>query len=452
MVVESATTFETWSEAFHEAVAGAKSDGYDLAVEDQVPSATTPRRVILAFLRLRLPTKKWCIQISGVESSGSHDHQLHEHNFLIQLKTAENDVWQHKAQIIKLWNSGVDVPNILEGLYGWACIDKGLYMDPQAGMHNDLCTDDDIKDLLKYHCEEELAGESHLQWLLGRVKKEHRKDGETIGLLLAPRSGIEILVQNPDMLLMDMPSKHTRFGVPVLQICGASVMGKLFHVAFVFLRKGLDIQRQYAWALQALFKTMSTSAVALPRVIVTGCRPPLKAALQENPDLRDLPHIFCRKQLESTVKSACKGYFDRAWKQTFARSGTGQKPPNIADFMSSWADLVRSHTREELDANMKYICNKAWFSPGAMQYILDRWISPWQNSILRYHVNQNRHFGHITAPLPDFVRDSNGRALLFSDKGDSESIYERLEAFLRQQNNNYGIKSITLSRAQHASR
>jgi hypothetical protein len=226
-----------------------------------------------------------------------------------------------------MWNSGIRPRDMVTSL-----------ANPLAGPRVTTVTRKDITNLTSRHRQRELDGRSPLQWLFAQldepekyVYRDLRDPSERIQcLFIAPRAAIPLLRDAPDVLVMDCTYKTNKFRMPLLSICGVSPLKKAFQVAAVFLDG--ESERQYAWALEALFSYISESSCDLPRCIVTDRDLGLLRALKNSEIGSKIPHLLCRWHVNMNVLAKTKPFFPKPTRQP---DGRILRHPTFQEFLKA---------------------------------------------------------------------------------------------------------------------
>jgi hypothetical protein len=85
--------------------------------------------------------------------------------------------------------------------------------------------------------------------------------------MIAPKSGLKLLKQNPDLLLLDSTYKTNHHNMPLFNACGVTSGNKTFNWAVTFMssEKEGDCSR----ALAALIRILQNEGIKAPGLIVT---------------------------------------------------------------------------------------------------------------------------------------------------------------------------------------
>ncbi|KAL7940289.1 hypothetical protein V8C42DRAFT_349623 [Trichoderma barbatum] len=176
-------------------------------------------------------------------------------------------IQQKKDQIVSAWNSGIRPAQIL----------VQLQSDDDPDVR--LITRSDVYNLLRRHRRDELGSQTPIEWLFDRLGDQDRyvfydlrdDNGRVVNLFIAPRSGIKLLQQYPDVILCESTFKTNRFNMPLFNICGAIGIKRTFQVVAAFL--SAEDFKSYSWAVYCFYWTRDLTALK------TDYKPLLDAAV-----------------------------------------------------------------------------------------------------------------------------------------------------------------------------
>jgi hypothetical protein len=200
----------------------------------------------------------------------------------------------------------------------------------------------DIRSERKAIREKHLNGRSPIETLLDdlstpdwvfTVKKD--ANNHVHSLFFAHQKQIELLLANPDVLLMDCTYRTNKYRLPLLHILGCTNLHTFFSAGFCFLRN--ETEEDYHWAVSNfLLKTRPSE----PRVFISDQESALKLAvhtlLPRVPQLLYVWHI--NKNVQTKVQ--------KTWRD--ADGVTKEEKQEIAEkraqFMKRWTQVYNSRT------------------------------------------------------------------------------------------------------------
>src|SRR5579871_3941802 len=120
------------------------------------------------------------------------------------------------------------------------------------------------------------------EWVFA-VKKD--ADNHVHNLFFAHHKQIELLLANPDILLMDCTYRTNKYKLPLLHILGCTNLQTFFSAGFCFLHN--ETQEDYYWAISNFLLKTGTSE---PRVFISNQEDALKLAAHAL--LPKVPQLF----------------------------------------------------------------------------------------------------------------------------------------------------------------
>jgi MULE transposase domain len=375
---------------------------------------------IAAKLQIDENTTNWVIEWVDVEGSQQHNHE-------IDLPLAAHSKYRHQAlqafeaDIIEMIESGITPSNVLSKL---RCSDNPEAMNIARK---------DIVNLIAKHRQQQLAGRTPVEWLYNQLKSEsdfffrdqiHHSTGRLTCLFIAPKSGINLLRDNPDILLMDSTYKTNRFKMPLLSICGTTLVKKSFQVAAVFLTR--EKEDDYTWAIRQLSQLLESEGIRPPRCITTDRELALMNSLNGHMMFRSVPHILCHWHINTNILSNAKKHFP---KPTRGSDGVIQRDPKFDEFLDEWNALIRSHTPEIYASKLTKFEEAGRYPVEAVQYAVKTWLEPWKTKIVRCYIDQHPHFGTLTTSIVESSHASLKKFLLHRSTGDLKTVFERLRHY-----------------------
>jgi hypothetical protein len=112
------------------------------------------------------------------------------------------------------------------------------------------------------------------------------QDNHVQSLFFAHEKQIELLLANPDVLLMDCTYRTNKYRLPLLHILGCTNLGKFFSAGFCFLRN--ENEEDYHWAISTFLNRTGTPE---PRVLISDQEDALKNAARRI--MPSVPQLLC---------------------------------------------------------------------------------------------------------------------------------------------------------------
>ncbi|OTA08360.1 hypothetical protein A9Z42_0000400 [Trichoderma parareesei] len=309
----------------------------------------------------------------------------------------------------------------------------------QASGNEALAKDISRKDVVNFlakHRQDELNGRSPLEWLYDQFQQEsgfffrdeRDENGRLTRLFMAPQSGSELLRDFPEIMLFDSTYKTNRFHMPLFNICSTTSLKKSFQVATVFLSS--EKEGDYSWAIRQLAEFLKEREIPFPRCVVTDRELALMNALNAHEAFHKIPHILCHWHVNMNVISNTKKHFS---KPTRGGDGVIQNDPKFEIFIKEWHKLVTSKSEAEFNAFLIEFKTEGRHPKEAVDYVLDVWIDPWQEKLVRCFVDRYPHFGRLTTSIVESSHASLKRFLQQRSTGDLKVLYEKLQLFWTHQ-------------------
>jgi len=294
-----------------------------------------------------------------------------------------------------------------------------------------LLTDQDIYNLKKKLRKNRLDVYTSTQALLRALHRDRwfvkvdlrKKTKEVKKLFFIHKSMLEILCKNPEVLIMDCTYKTNKYHMPLLTICGVTVLGTTFIVGFAFIEK--ENKNYYDWILYHLKQLYASLGLTCSRVIATD----RDLALMEAIDHRfpafattyneGTRQVLCLWHLHRNVAKNCKASFptDEEWEAFLTAWHIVIYAITYDAYLAVWTELVTTyyeHHREDID----YLCSI--------------WLEPWKDRLCKYHTNEIRHYGTTTTSRAEDIHRVLKSNLKFST-GDLMTVIDRIEMMLINQ-------------------
>jgi hypothetical protein len=250
------------------------------------------------------------------------------HNHAPSLNPTAHNVYRRRTQAQKdtieaMTHAGVRPMQIM------AAIQKE---DPDT-----LVSATDIRSERKAIREKHLNGRSPIETLLDDLSTpdwvfalKRDSDNHVQGLFFAHQKQIELLLANPDILLMDCTYRTNKYRLPLLHILGCTNLQTFFSAGFCFLRN--ETEADYHWAiLNFILKTGAPQ----PHVFISDQEEALKlAAISLFPGV---PQLLCVWHINKNVQTKAQ----QTWRDA---NGTTKEEKQVisaqrAQFMKRWTQV-----------------------------------------------------------------------------------------------------------------
>jgi hypothetical protein len=304
-----------------------------------------------------------------------------------------------------------------------------------------LVTATDIRSERKKIREEHLNGRSPIETLLDdlstsswvfSVKKD--ADNRIQNLFFAHRKQIELLLSNPDVLLMDCTYRTNKYKLPLLHILGCTNLQTFFSAGFCFIRNETELD--YRWAVSNF---LQKTGAPEPNVVITDHEIALKQALSSL--LPGVPQLLCVWHINKNVLTKVQ----HTWRDSDAV--TKEEKQEMAkkrdDFMKRWTQVVYAKRQAEFQLKWDELLKDYNEQKPLCEYLREnqyhtrsQWAAAW--------TSQYRHFNTITSsPLEGMHKVLKDH--LATSTGDLLRVVERIEQMVNSQYNKYK-KMISSSR------
>jgi MULE transposase domain len=197
---------------------------------------------------------------------------------------------------------------------------------------------------------------------------------------------IELAKAHSDILMLDCTYQTNKYGLPLLNIIGASSLHKTTQVGLAFLSG--EAEHDFDWVMRALRGLFEEYQIRLPRTIITDRQLALMNALEIR--FPESNYLLCRWHFNkcvlakerTTIHKQVKGKDDKGNETFFDRADT-------LNFMHRFyhcidADEVDDFERERDSLMTDYPCMRAYFNK-------NWW--PYKERLARCYTNRYRHFG-----------------------------------------------------------
>ena len=358
----------------------------------------------------KLPGGQWRVE---VPQGASHNHDWNNPTSFAQNRAQA--LRPHRERVIELANSGIRPAQILTSIRA-----------EEIGVIGK-----DIYNLLQQHRRAELRGRSPIQTLYedsllpssSQFEYVDARDdqGRISSLTIAPKTGLELLQQNPDLLLLDSTYKTNCHNMPMFNACGVSPENKTFNWAVTFMSG--EKEADYKTALEAKMKILEKHSIQDPRCVVSDRELALLKALNKS-KWRTVPHLLCRWHVNMNVLAKTRRFFPAAIKE----NGIYKRHPKFRDFLKEWNALLAAPTVETFNSRLQQFRTPDRHPEKAVKYAIDTWLDPWKEKLVACWVNKISHFGHVKTSAVESAH-SAVKKYLISSKADLKSVFNRLCLF-----------------------
>lgn len=216
-----------------------------------------------------LPNGQWALKVpEGI----AHNHGRNEETAFAASRAEK--LKPLEQEVIELANKGVRPAQILGKIHA-----------DELGILGK-----DIHNLLQRHRRGELKGRSPLQALyedhltsqgsLFVWKDTRDAQNRVTSLTIAPKTGLELLKQNSDLLLLDATYKTNCHNMPMFNACGVTHCNKVFSWAVTFISG--EQESHYQVALEHQISILEDEGIPKPGVIVSDRELALLKALNKS--------------------------------------------------------------------------------------------------------------------------------------------------------------------------
>lgn len=331
------------------------------------------------------------------------------------------------AEVVELANSGVRPAQILAKIHAK---DLGVIRK-------------DVHNLIQRHRQGELKGRSPLQTLYEDflvpaeceyVWRDTRDNQNHVtSLTIAPKTGLDLLRRNPDVLLLDATYKTNCHNMPMFNACGVTSGNKTFNWAVTFLSG--ERESHYNVALSAMASILKDEGIQPPGLIVSDRELALLNAFNKSSFWKLIPHLLCKWHVNMNVLAKTRRFFPPAVKQP---NGKHYRHPRFQEFLKEWNALLAANTEESFTSTLASFKDPGRHPGEAVAYAVKTWIDPWKEKLVAYWVNQIPHMGHVTTSAVESSH-STIKKYLISSKADLKSVFSRLCLFWKNQRSNLDV-------------
>lgn len=195
----------------------------------------------------------------------------------------------------------------------------------------------------------ELNGRAPIEWLMDELKNNSNywtatgtdENCHIKRLLIAPKSGIELWKQFPQVLLMDATYKTNRFNTPLFNIVGANSTKRTFQIVAVFISD--ERTETFGWTFAQLLVLRNIYGVAMPNVMISDRELALINGIKQHQEFNEIAHIICQWHVFMNVLAKTKFHFPKARKV----AGKTQRDGGFARFLHEFKKLMHSDSEKE---------------------------------------------------------------------------------------------------------
>ena len=288
----------------------------------------------------------------------------------------------------------------------------------------------------------ELGGRSPIEALLDNLSTSEwifdvKRDSENHiqYLFFAHQKQVELLLANPDVLLMDCTYRTNKYRLPLLHILGCTSLQTFFSAGFCFLRTETEVD--YHWAISTF---LHQTGVPHPHVFISDQEEALKSAARSL--LPSVPQLLCVWHNNKNVQTRAQ----LVWRD--ADGKTKEEKEEItqkrSQFMSRWYGVVSARTDVEFSSKWQSILRDYNDQQELCDYLRNyqfktrfEWAAAW--------TSQYRHYGTITTSPVEGMHKVL-KDYLMTSRGDLLRVVERIKAMVENQ---YSKHQKNLSTAHH---
>jgi hypothetical protein len=173
---------------------------------------------------------------------------------------------------------------------------------------------------------------STLEWQFDIKRDQHNHVEQ---LFFAHNKQIELLLANPDILLMDCTYRTNKYKLPLLHILGCTNLGTFFSAGFCFLRD--ENEETYYWAISTF---LNRTRIPQPHVLITDQEDALKNAARRL--MPSVPQLLCVWHMNRNVQTKAQ----LVWRD--ANGKTKEEKEKIAQkrsqFMTRWSQVSLNYS------------------------------------------------------------------------------------------------------------
>jgi hypothetical protein len=195
--------------------------------------------------------------------------------------------------------------------------------------------------------------------------------GHVTSLAIVPKSGLQLLRYNPDLLLLDSTYKTNCHHMPLFNACSVTSSNKTFNWAVVFLSG--ETEGDYSQALAALARVLEKQGISAPGVVVTDRELALIKALNKSA-WGTIPHLLCRWHVNMNVLAKARRHFPPATKD----GSEYQRHATFKAYLKEWNALLASITKADFNRNLASFTTPGRHPKAAVEYAVATWIEPWK--------------------------------------------------------------------------
>lgn len=181
----------------------------------------------------------------------------------------------------------------------------------------------------------------------------------------------------PQVIMLDCTYSTNSYGMPLLEVVGATSTNKTFTVCYAFLES--ESTENYTWVLRWLSSLFANGYG--PDVLVTDRELGLLAAVRAV--FPQSKHHLCLRHVEQCVLKQ-------------ALSHPGFIPVAAEGFKQRWNWAISARTEKEWHMRWGHVSYEYRGWPMLINYCETTWLANYSINILSWHLDQYYHFGHYT--------------------------------------------------------
>ncbi|RFU27819.1 hypothetical protein B7463_g8517, partial [Scytalidium lignicola] len=205
--------------------------------------------------------------------------------------------------------------------------------------------------------------------------------------------------------------------MPLLNICAITGGNKVVQVGVAFLSN--ESEKSYKWVLSQLQEMMQLHQIQQPYSIITDRELALIKAI-DSLFLKSI-HILCRWHVNMNILAKTKKYFPGPTKE----DGVWKRHAGFNTFLQACVNVFNSTTERDYSENLAELKK---FDHRAVNYVMNTWLTPWKEKLMRYWVDQHLHFSVL---VTSSVEGCHGviKSWLQQSTRDLNGVFDRLELF-----------------------
>ena len=215
---------------------------------------------------------------------------------------------------------------------------------------------------------------------------ETGEDNRIQRLYFTDPKSIELLKENSDILVLDCTYQTNEYNIPLLNIIGASSIGKTTQVGLCFLSG--EAEHDFNWAIKALHGLFEGHGIRFPRIIITDRQIALMNALKTY--FPTSHHLICRWHFNKCVLAKARGSIHKQVKHTDAEGK--EEFFDHTDTVNFMQLFYRCIDTDDVDEFQRLKDELDTDYPVMREYFEKNWW-PWKERLAKCYTNQYMHYG-----------------------------------------------------------